>query len=183
MPSPTTRFPGFDSPAASFEHPFAMLEACHQRVQRSLDLLRRLADYIDEKGHDASTRAAAADVLRYFNLAAPLHHEDEEKHVFPRLQACDDAALRQAVQALQRDHAQMSAAWAAVREPLRQWTRPEATGRVGAAARADIAHFLALYASHIETEEGQVFPAAQAAMSADELAAMGREMQARRQPG
>lgn len=181
MPSPTSRFPGFDSPAASFEQPFEMLEACHTRVQRSLDLLRRLVDYIDQHGHDASTRAAAADVLRYFDLAAPLHHEDEEKHVFPRLLASGDAALRQAVQALQREHEQMGATWAVVREPVRQWTDSDAAGGVSAAARADIARFLALYAGHIETEENRVYPAAQAAMDDDELAAMGQDMQKRRQ--
>lgn len=32
--------------------------------------------------------------MRYFGLAAPLHHQDEELHLFPPLLAGPDAALR-----------------------------------------------------------------------------------------
>ena len=72
--TPSAALPGFHSPAASFERPHDMLLACHERVQRSLDLLGRLVAHIDSHGHDASSRSAAQDVLRYFTLAAPLHH-------------------------------------------------------------------------------------------------------------
>jgi hemerythrin-like domain-containing protein len=177
-----TNFPGFDSPGVGFEQPFEMLEACHERVQRSLTLLNRLVEHIDQHGHDAQSRSAAADVLRYFELAAPLHHEDEEVNVFPLLLAQDDAALRAAVQALQADHQRMSALWAAVRVPLLHWSQPDSSGPVNAASRLTVASFCALYGTHIETEEGLVYPAARALLNATELEAMGRQMQARRQP-
>lgn len=172
--------PGFDAPAVGFEQPYDMLAACHERVQRSLDLLQRLTDYVAKNGHDAQTRSAAADVLRYFDLAAPLHHEDEELHVFPPLLAQGDAALRTAVQQLQAEHRQMEAGWAAVRTPLLRWREAGAAGGVDAATREAIARFIALYAGHIGTEEGLVYPAARAAMDAAAQAAMGAEMQARR---
>ena len=57
--------PGFSAPAASFDQPFEMMEACHDRVQRSLDLLERIVRHIDENGHDAQSRSAVQDVLRY----------------------------------------------------------------------------------------------------------------------
>ena len=69
--------PGFNTPAVGFEQPFEMLEACHERVQRSLALLGRIARHIDAQGHDAQSRSAAVDVLRYFDIAGPHHHEDE----------------------------------------------------------------------------------------------------------
>ena len=56
--------PGFHAPAASFEQPFEMLEACHPRVRRSLALLGKLVEHIDQHGHSEQTRSAAADVLR-----------------------------------------------------------------------------------------------------------------------
>jgi len=93
--------PGFSSPAAGFEQPYEMLTACHERVQRTLDLLDRLIDHVAQHGLDAQSRSAAADVLRYFDLAAPLHHQDEELHVFPPLLAGEDAALRAVVRRLQ----------------------------------------------------------------------------------
>ena len=77
--------PGFGGAAVGFDTPFEMLEACHERVQRSLDLLQRLTDYLHTHACDDSARQAARDVLRYFDMAAPLHHEDEELHVFPLL--------------------------------------------------------------------------------------------------
>ncbi len=175
-----TPLPGFEAPAVGFEQPYEMLAACHERVQRTLDLLARLLDYVEEKGHDAQTRSAAADVLRYFDLAAPLHHEDEEKHVFPPLLAHGDEALCAAVRQLQADHLRMGELWAAVRPALLRWREAVATGGVDAATQQAIARFIAIYAGHIETEEGRVYPAARAAMDAATQAAMGAEMQARR---
>lgn len=176
-----TALPGFGSPAASFEQPYDMLEACHERVLRSLDLLARLLDHIEQNGHDGQSRSAAADVLRYFDLAAPLHHQDEELHVFPLLLAQGDATQRSVVLRLQAEHRQMEAAWAAVRAALLRWCEPGCTDAVDAETRAAVTGFMQLYAGHIDTEEGQVFPAALARMGKDVLDSMGREMQARRQ--
>lgn len=172
--------PGFESPAAGFEAPYEMLAACHERVQRSLDLLGRLVDYIGDQGHDAQTRSAAADVLRYFDLAAPLHHQDEELHVFPLLLAQGDVSLRATVQRLQADHRQMETLWAGAREALLRWREPGCKESIASDTRTAIEHFREIYAGHIEAEEGLVFPAARAAMSAAVKEAMGREMQARR---
>jgi hemerythrin-like domain-containing protein len=172
--------PGFEAPAVGFEQPYAMLEACHERVQRSLDLLGRLLDHAARQGHDAQTRSAAADVLRYFDLAAPQHHRDEETHVFPLLLAQGDAALRSAVQQLQAEHREMETLWAQIRQPLLRWREPAATEPPDAALHAAVARFRALYAGHIPREEQLVFPAARAAMDAAAQAAMGAEMQARR---
>ena len=168
------------APAVGFEQPFEMLEACHDRVRRSLDLLARLLVHVDRHGHDAQSRSAARDVLRYFDLAAPHHHEDEEQHVFPRLLASGDDALVQAVQRLRADHERMSLCWAALRPGLAPWAEAGATGPAGAPMRAQAEAFLALYAAHLPVEEGLVFPAARSRCAAAEIDAMGREMQQRR---
>lgn len=178
--STPTAFPGFDTPAVGFEQPFEMLEACHERVRRSLTLLGKLLTHIDAHGHDAQTRSAAADVLRYFDIAAPLHHEDEEINVFPLLLAQGDATLRAAVQGLQADHQRMSALWSVVRESLLRWCQADGSGAVDAATHAEVKRFRTLYDSHIEIEEGLVYPAARAQLGAEELGDMSRQMQARR---
>ena len=176
-----TPFPGFDSPAVGFEQPFDMLEACHDRVRRSLSLMERLIGHIDANGHDEKSRSAATDVLRYFELAAPLHHEDEERHVFPLLLAGADAAIAATVRGLLEDHRRMNTLWATLRTPLSRWARAEACGEaVDEQVRRTIGEFGALYASHLEREEGRVFPAAKALAGADDLADMGAEMQRRR---
>ncbi len=173
-------FPGFDSPAVGFGQPFELLEACHERVQRSLALLGRLIAHIDAHGHDANSRSAAADVLRYFDVAAPLHHQDEELHVFPMLADADDVDLVAAVAGLRADHARMEALWAGLRLALLTWSGGDAAGAVDDALRRQAAEFERLYAGHLQIEEGLVFPAARARMGAARLADMSADMARRR---
>lgn len=174
--------PGFHSPAASFERPHDMLLACHERVQRSLDLLGRVVEHIDSHGHDASSRSASQDVLRYFTLAAPAHHQDEELHLFPALLAQGEPPLVAAVQRLQKDHVAMERLWSQVKAVLEQWKEAEAAAPTPAEREA-IAAFRAIYPDHIALEEGTVFPAAFALLGPDASAQAGLEMQARRRVG
>lgn len=169
-----------NAPAVGFEQPFEMLEACHERVRRSLDLLERLIVYVDRQGHDTQSRSAARDVMRYYDLAAPHHHEDEERHVFPRLLASGDTALVEAVLRLRADHERMSQVWSALRLQLAAWAEPGATDPADASMRAQAEAFQALYAAHLPVEEGLVFPAARSHCDAAEVDTMGREMQLRR---
>lgn len=176
----TPTFPGFDSPAVGFEQPFEMLLACHDRVRRSVALLGRLLRHVDEHGHDEPSRSAASDVLRYFDLAAPLHHEDEERHVFPILADCGDGELVDAVSALHRDHSRMSALWAGLRVTLEAWSRPGAVGTADHGFRQQVAEFELIYAGHLATEEEIVFPAARDRMHGHLLAEMSADMERRR---
>ena len=175
----TTPLPGYQAPAASFDQPFEMLSACHDRVRRTLALLQRLVDHLQTNGVDDSARSAAHDVLRYFDIAAPHHHEDEERHLFPRLLAGGDAALADAVHRLQSDHLCMSATWGALRSALvalRDGTREHLT----AADEALAAEFIGLYGEHMRIEDERVFPAALAATPPGEIGSIGDEMAARR---
>lgn len=174
--------PGHHTPAVGLEAPFEMLEACHERVQRTLALMARLQQHLLETGQDDNARQAARDVMRYFDRAAPLHHQDEELHVFPPLLAGTDAGLRNVVQGLMQDHRQMEAAW----QPARAALLAVAEGPVpqGAALNAEqteaLNRFGALYAQHIQNEEGLVYPAAQAMLSPDAVQAMSADMMQRR---
>jgi hemerythrin-like domain-containing protein len=162
----------FSTPAAGFDEPFAMLHACHERVERSLALLERLAVHLVQHGADVQARDAARDVLRYFDIAAPQHHEDEELHVLPALRAHDQAALADRIAA---DHVVMSAAW----QSLRPWLLAIGQGDVSV-VMPDLARFTALYREHIALEEGSAFTRAQSVLDAAEQHAMGREMAQRR---
>lgn len=174
--------PGHHTPAVGLESPFEMLEACHERVQRTLSLMARLQHHLLDKGQDDNARQAARDVMRYFDLAAPLHHQDEELHVFPPLLAGTDAGLRSLVQELMVDHRNMETAWQPARAVLQQvaegaasdWT-PLTSGQTDA-----VNHFAALYAQHIQNEEGLVYPAAQTLLSPQAVRAMSADMMQRR---
>ncbi len=174
--------PGFNTPAVGFEQPFAMLEACHERVERTLTLLQRLRAYVREQAADDAARQAARDVLRYFDIAAPLHHQDEELHVFPLLLSQGAPSVVAVVQQLQHDHACMAADWAAARGALQAMADGAAAG-FGAEDEARLDQFAQRYQQHIQAEEGTAYPCAQALLGQGELHAMGLEMAARRRVG
>ena len=175
----TRNLPGFNTPAVGFEQPFAMLEACHERVQRTLGLLARLRVHVHDNGVDDNARQAAGDVLRYFDLAAPLHHQDEELHVFPLLLAQGTPEVRALVLQLQNDHVQMTAEWAAARPNLQAMVQGTVTA-ISAADDKAFNRFAQRYGAHIAAEEGLAYPAAAALLEPTTLAHMGREMAARR---
>lgn len=171
--------PGFDSPAVGFEQPYEMLAACHERVQRSLDLLARLIEHVRTKGHDTQSRAAAHDVLRYFDLAAPQHHLDEERHVFPRLLAHGSAQEQALVQRLQVEHRAMEALWAQLRPALQSWSAAHEPAELRALEPL-AQRYAALYQHHLRDEDAQIFPVARALTPPHEIGAMSAEMQGRR---
>jgi hemerythrin-like domain-containing protein len=174
--------PGVHTPDAGFEAPFAMLSACHERVSRSLGLLRRLVDHLGIQGCDGQARSAARDVWRYFEIAAPAHHADEELHVLPRLLHCGDPSLAEAAEQIHADHRQLEALWGRLGPRLQAladesiaWDQ-SMLGPLAELAEA----FIAIHDRHVPLEDQLVFPAAAARVDASELRAMGLEMAARR---
>ena len=188
-PSPVDRatrravmLPGHSSPAAGFEAPFEMLATCHERVERMLTLQARLQQHLLDKGCDEPARQAARDVMRYFDIAAPLHHEDEELHVFPPLQAGPDAALHDLVARLIQDHRQMELAWAGARRTLASIADSAVSGvlPLTPAQIEALNQFAAMYRQHLDSENGLIYPAAQATLSPADLEAMSQDMMQRR---
>ena len=173
--------PGHRAPAAGFEAPFEMLDACHERVDRLLRLLGKLRGHVRTHGADLQGREAAQDVLRYFDQAGPLHHEDEERHVFPPLLAQRDPAVVAVVIRLQQDHREMAVQWAQVRQALTGLV--EAAGDWSGFSAEDEQRFDrydALYRRHLLDEDGVVYPAARAIVRGDALQTMSADMMARR---
>jgi hemerythrin-like domain-containing protein len=174
--------PGFVTPAVGLDQPFEMLSACHERVQRTLGLLEKIVTHVQTHGPDAKAAEAAADVLRYFDFAAPRHHEDEELHVFPLLLQQNDAELTKAVMRMQGDHVLMTAHWVTLREALVALCRASDENAAFSSLMLlqEAAKFIALYADHIHTEDTLLYPAAIVLADPVLLAQMSADMHARR---
>lgn len=175
--------PPLQRPGSSYEQPFELLDACHERVERSLQLLMRLHHHLGTAGLDDQARDASRDVRRYFDIAAPLHHDDEERHVFPRLEQTGLAPLLDLCDRLRDDHLRIAAQWAVLGTLLIQIEdRPDGpvpTAMLDVLGRAAEA-FVALHDDHVRLERDQAFPSAREGLTEDERQAMGEEMAARR---
>lgn len=173
--------PGTHAPAAGFEAPFEMLDACHERVERMLGLLGKIRTHVRTHGADAQARDAARDVMRYFDLAGPHHHEDEERHVFPPLLAQRDPAVLAVVIRLRQDHREMADLWAQVRAALLALVEA-GEGWPGFSAQDEqrFDAYDALYRRHLIDENGVAYPAARTLIRGEALRAMSADMMARR---
>lgn len=174
--------PGFHSPSASFEQPFDLLGACHERVHRTLELLKRLQLHLSEKGCDEQARQAAVDVMRYFDIAAPLHHEDEELHVFPPLLKHAPQDVKLLVRKLQEDHRHMLSSWAQARATLQEVATGSAENwhPLRLQQTASLQHFADLYDSHIAAEDQIAYPRAREYLTPQDIQAMQADMMQRR---
>jgi pyridoxamine 5'-phosphate oxidase len=166
--------------APGFDQPIAVLKHCHDRIRKQVATLQKLLAYLPLHGADEQARQAAAAVIKYFEKAAPLHHEDEEHDLIPMLQASaegeDAAILARLVPGILEDHDQMDALWQNLHEQL----RAIAEGSAAALSAADVAHFAERYAGHMEREEGQIAPMAKRLFNAAQMAQLGAAMQLRR---
>jgi hemerythrin-like domain-containing protein len=182
IPLTQISLPGHRAPGAGFEAPFEILAACHERVERMLALIQRLQQHLQDTGCDDSARQAARDVMRYFDLAAPRHHEDEERHVFQPLMAGPDAAVKALVLRLIQDHRQMELGWTDARSVLQTIANHGQAPWLGLTVwhQVKLNDFARLYRQHVDDEEKVAFPAARGLLGPGALAAMGADMMLRR---
>lgn len=139
--------------APSIDDPVALLAACHDKIRRFTNLAIRLRAHLDLHEPDEQAQEAAKSVLRYFDVAAPLHHEDEERDLFPALRKLNNAQLNQCMAELDAEHAELVALWSG----LKDWLEDTARGtRHVAPASLDL--FVRQYAAHAKREEQAVFP-------------------------
>ena len=169
----------FDT-APDFDQPVAVLKHCHDRIRKQLATLRQLAGPAAADAGADSIQKAAAAVLRYFEKAAPQHHEDEECDLLPMLAETardDDAALLAAMTPEVLDeHQQMTLLW----QKLHAQLAPMAAGTATVVDSSDAERFSTLYLSHMEKEETHIAPMAKRLFSAAQMQRLGNAMRTRR---
>ena len=158
---------------------FDLLDGCHRQIIFKLGLLAALILRLRSRGADAEAREMAKRISHFFSTTARLHHEDEERHVFPKLMASPDPGLVQDVRRLQQDHEWLEENWIQLGAML------DAVGAGSAGYDLDaLEHaatlFTELSRDHVALEESCIYPEARARTYATERREMGREMAARR---
>jgi hemerythrin-like domain-containing protein len=173
----------FHTPAAGFDQPLELWLACHDRVRRMTGLLERLREHVANTGADDAARVTATTIRRYFDEAAPRHHEDEEVDLFPLLRRLlpDKAPERlqeveQALGRLEADHVNLGRVWMQLRPALEAIERGEPAQLDADAVRT----FADGYRGHCEVEDTIVADALRLCLGGADLDALGQAMAERR---
>jgi iron-sulfur cluster repair protein YtfE (RIC family) len=164
-------------PAAADDAVDLLLE-CHERIRSFLALARRIAEV--GPSEPGSVPDAAARVRRYFTEALPLHAQDEEESILPRLHGLD-ASVDADLEAMSREHREHERPLGVLVGACDQLARaperlPELAPAVSRAAGELERHF----AEHLRREEAVIFPAVRRLLDRSADAAIVREIRARR---
>lgn len=158
----------------TWAEPIEMLYACHSKVKRFCKQLQILPAYLAQHGVNQAVKNDVQQILNYFNLSAPLHHDDEEQDFFPALVAVYPSA-QVSIDELESQHHQLHQNWADLAVELQAIVEGKQT-------RLDetlIQRFVAGYDVHIGLEE-PLFELGKQYVDAQTLSAMGERMAARR---
>jgi len=137
---------------------FEALDRTHRDILRCLDDMQRLVEHVDREGLDAVARDLAREICTFFAGSAQLHHEAEEKIVFPPLLASGDAELVQNVRRLQQDHGWLEEDWLELAPQLRAVANGQSWYDIDV-LRSGVPIYTELYRDHIALEETVVYPA------------------------
>jgi hemerythrin-like domain-containing protein len=140
---------------------FASLDAAHQAALGMIDALDRLLVRLENQGLDADARAAAQQVLDFFNGPGHHHHAEEESRVFPELLASGDAELIHHVGRLREDHGWIEEDWLLLAPQIEAIAQGYSWFDLSM-LRLALPVFADLHREHIALEETVVYPAARA---------------------
>ena len=168
------------SAAAPAADPLGLFLECHTRIRRFLAVAERLASPPPDATAEMIAEGAA-DVRRYFSVALPLHEQDEERSLAPRLAGKLSGGAAAALDALAGDHRELEELVGALDRRWRELAgEPERIGTIRSILVEPTARLRALFEAHLAEEEDVLLPAALAVLTPDELAAIRREAEARR---
>ncbi|HKY26497.1 MAG TPA: hemerythrin domain-containing protein [Pyrinomonadaceae bacterium] len=173
-----------NKPDSDFSDPIGMLEDCHRRIEKFLNVLLTLADKAQANPLTDGQRAAVETSLRYFREGAPKHTADEEESLFPRMRASQHHEAKDILSDLDHlhtDHVTADQNHRAVDELFRRWLADGFLSAPEFMRLTSLLHSVRdTYARHIKEEETQIFPNAARILTPTDLKAVGLEMAKRR---
>jgi hemerythrin-like domain-containing protein len=174
------KIPGFTSPAVGLDQPLEILEACHERVKNHCQILQRLSAHLKVAGIDDQAILASKNLLRYFEIAAKNHHEDEENNLFPMLlesmAGSDAVCINEIINVLKEEHIHLERIWQSIKDPLELI----ASGTIASIDETQILLLATTYEKHINLEENELFPMAKRLLNEEQLKLMSQDMTERR---
>lgn len=168
---------GLGTPGARSDAVDLLLE-CHQRIRAFLGLALRLGDArAAEPGEVAD---AASRVHRYFALALPLHAQDEEESIAPRLRG-RDRAVDDELETMAREHREHQRSLGTLVEACAHLSgEPGRHGELAAVLQGAADDLARQFVAHLAREEQVIFPAVRRFLDGAADAAVVKEIRQRR---
>ncbi len=167
------------SKPADFSDPVGVLIGCHRKIEDHVGVLETLTVADKPEPLNPERRGALERSLNYFRNAAPKHSSDEDDSLFPRLKKA--SGMKTVIAKLEKQHARLHELQATIEQLGMLWSaRGILSPSDWTRMKTDVEELSSLYSEHIQIEEHDLFPKVSASLSAAELAAVGKEMAARR---
>lgn len=167
-------------PTEASTDPLGLFVECHERIRRFCRLAVRIST---EPAPEKDVKDAAFAVHRYFHRALPLHIEDEDLSLLPRLEAVADAEVRQALEQMSDEHDPLDSR---IRALIPTWRLLSEKPTELEAVKSDMFEqanaIEQLMLPHLELEETVIFPAARRLLSKEALEEIAGQMRDRRRP-
>lgn len=158
--------------------PFARLCHTHRRIEERLVTLERAAIDVSDSALRMDALNAVYDVVGFFERAGARHHEDEERSLFPSLRAV--ASLAPLLAALEEEHRAHQAVFAELSALVGGFSDEGPERKDEESLRTLSARLAEIYRAHIEREEKDLFPAARAALTPEDIVRIAKDMTERR---
>ncbi len=165
----------------SFEAPIDLLLSCHEKILHFSSTLVELSTVLEKEGWSNELTTTSDQIRRYFNIASPEHHLDEEHHLFPAIIALDpeltqpeSIEILQLLNRLIKEHVESDAQWQSLNKMLEEKTEDfEALKKLSLQFKNNMHE-------HAAIENEHIFPYAKAHISEKELKKIGLEIAERR---
>jgi hemerythrin-like domain-containing protein len=138
---------------------FEALDEAHRAAHEVLGVFGQLVAHLDDHGLDITAEALAGKVLAFFDGPGHAHHGDEERLVYPEIEALGDAELDAHLRRLRQDHDWIEQDWRELSPHVRAVAQGYNAYQL-ALLQAALPVFEALVLDHMALEETVVYPAA-----------------------
>lgn len=156
-----------------------MLLDCHTRIRSFTTVALRLCHAMSPP--DSEVAEAAAAVHRYFTIALPLHVEDEDLSLAPRLLAVATPDVIDDIAALAVQHRDIEERLDRLVPLWRVLSgAPWRRGRLGEILTRETERLDRMFEQHLQLEEERIFPAARVLLNLHDQAAVAKEIRERR---
>jgi hemerythrin superfamily protein len=165
----------------TFEQPIQLLLSCHEKIVHFSSALHQLTLTLNHQGWNKALLSSSEQIRRYFNIAVPEHHLDEENHLFPAIMAIDPECKQQKsleiiqlLNELIKQHVESDTLWSTLDHLLdTQSTDFLTIEKLASRFKKEIHQH-----AHIENEH--IFPYAQQHLSDSQLHLIGKNIAQRR---